>query len=152
MPPLSIRCSGCKSTLRVRPELAGKKVKCPKCGQLVPVPKEEELVEVTAADEEELEEEQEEEGRGRERKKSKYVPCPRCGATGARKVKWTFWGSFYGPAMFTHVRCPECDYAYNGRTGGSNLIPAIVFVAVPLIGILALFGVIIYIFVARGRL
>jgi len=67
-------------------------------------------------------------------------------------VKWTFWGSFYGPAMFTHVRCPECDYAHTGRTGGSNLIPAIVFVAVPLIGILALFGVIIYIFVARGRL
>jgi predicted Zn finger-like uncharacterized protein len=147
---LSIRCPGCKTTLRVRSELAGKKVRCPKCGKVVPVPKEEEeeLVPVTAAAEEREEEEEE---RGA-RKRSKYVPCPRCGAKGARKVKWTFWGSFYGPAMFTHVRCPECDYAYNGRTGGSNLIPAIVFVTVPLLGILALFGVIIYIFISRGRL
>jgi predicted Zn finger-like uncharacterized protein len=148
--PTSIRCPGCKTTLRVRPELAGKKVKCPKCGQLVPVPtEEEELVEVTAVEEDEREEEEEERP---ERKPSKYKPCPRCGAGGARKVKWTAWGSFYGPAMFTHVRCPECDYAYNGRTGGSNLIPAIVFVAVPLMGILALIGVIIYIFIIRGRL
>jgi hypothetical protein len=133
----------------VRPELAGKKVKCPKCGKPVPVPaaEEEELVELTAVDDEELEQEEEEE---RPRKKaSKYKPCPQCGATGARKVKWTWWGSFYGPAMFTHVRCPECEYAYNGRTGGSNLIPAILFVAVPLMGILALIGVIVYIVVTR---
>jgi predicted Zn finger-like uncharacterized protein len=150
--PLSIRCPGCKTTLRVRPELAGKKVKCPKCGKPVPVPaEEEELVEVTAAEEDEREEDEEDEGRP-ERKRSKYKPCPQCGATGARKVKWTWWGSFYGPAMFTHVRCPECDYAYNGRSGGSNLIPAIVFVAVPLIGILALIGFILYIFIIRGRL
>jgi hypothetical protein len=31
------------------------------------------------------------------------------------------------------VRCPECRCTYNGRSGGSNLIPAILFVAVPLI-------------------
>jgi DNA-directed RNA polymerase subunit M/transcription elongation factor TFIIS len=147
--PTSVRCPGCQSTLRVRPELVGKRVKCPKCGKPVQVPaeEEEELVELTAVEEEELEEEEEEE-RPR-RKASKYKPCPQCGATGARKVKWTWWGSFYGPAMFTHVRCPECEYAYNGRTGGSNLIPAIVFVAVPLIGILALIGVIGYIVFTR---
>ncbi len=143
----SIRCPACQSTLRVRPELAGKRVKCPKCGKPVEVPQEEEeLVEVVAVEEEELEEEEEERP---ESKPSKYKPCPRCGAKGARKVKWTPWGSFYGPAMFTHVRCPECEYAYNGRTGGSNLIPAILFVAVPLIGILALIGFIIYIVVIR---
>jgi DNA-directed RNA polymerase subunit M/transcription elongation factor TFIIS len=154
MPPLSIRCPGCKSTLRVRPELAGKKVKCPKCAQLVPVPapKEEELVEVTAA-EDELEEVEDERPRGKAAKgakSGKYVPCPQCGATGAKRVKMTWWGSIYGPALFTHVRCPECDYAYNGRTGGSNLIPAILFVAIPLVGILALIGVILYMLHSRG--
>jgi len=146
----SIRCPGCQSSLRVRPELAGKRVKCPKCGKPVQVPaEEEELVELVAVDEEEEPEEEEEEEERPQRKSSKYKPCPQCGAKGARKVKWTAWGSFYGPAMFTHVRCPECDYAYNGRTGGSNLIPAILFVAVPLMGILALIGVIVYIVVTR---
>jgi DNA-directed RNA polymerase subunit M/transcription elongation factor TFIIS len=148
--PTSIRCPGCHSTLRVRPELAGKRVKCPKCGKPVQVPaeEEEELVELVAVDEVEEPEEEEEEERPRG-KPSKYKPCPQCGAKGARKVTWTAWGSFYGPAMFTHVRCPECEYAYNGRTGGSNLIPAILFVAVPLMGILALIGVIVYIVVTR---
>lgn len=146
----SIRCPGCQSTLRVRPELAGKRVKCPKCGKPVQVPaEEEELVELVAVDEEEEPEEEEEAEERPQRKSSKYKPCPQCGAKGARKVKWTAWGSFYGPALFTHVRCPECDYAYNGRTGGSNLIPAILFVAVPLMGILALIGVIVYIVVTR---
>jgi transposase-like protein len=146
--PTSIRCPGCKSTLRVRPELAGKRVKCPKCGKPVQVPQEEEeLVELVAVEEEELEEV--EDGRP-PRKPSKYKPCPQCGATGARRVKATWWGSFYGPALFTHVRCPECDYAYNGRTGGSNLIPAIVFVTVPLVGIIILLGVIFYLLHSRG--
>jgi hypothetical protein len=62
-----------------------------------------------------------------------FKPCPRCGAEGAKRVLFTPWGSFYGPALFNHVRCPECRCAYNGRSGGSNLIPAILFVAVPLI-------------------
>jgi predicted Zn finger-like uncharacterized protein len=77
------------------------------------------------------EEEDEPEVRPRRRKKASYKPCPRCGARGAERVAWTPWGSFYGPALFTHVRCPECRYAYNGRTGGSNLVPAIIFVTIP---------------------
>jgi hypothetical protein len=158
----------------VRPELAGKKVKCPKCSKIVLVPAEEveELVEVEEKEQriqnkpaqskraEKKEErvqskpakrkrEEEEEEEQTERKSGKYKPCPRCGAKGARKVKWTAWGSFYGPAMFTHVRCPECEYAYNGKTGGSNLIPAIIFVTVPLLGILAAIGFIVYVVVVR---
>src|SRR5262245_40471404 len=61
----------------------------------------------------------EEDEQDRPRRKSSYRPCPRCGARGATRVTWTPWGSFYGPALFTHVRCPECGYAYNGRTGRS---------------------------------
>lgn len=69
-----------------------------------------------------------------------HRPCPRCGARGARRVVFTFWGSFYGPALFHHVRCPECQYAYNGKTGRSNLVPAIVFVTIPALLILAIIG------------
>ena len=65
---------------------------------------------------------------------------------------WTAWGSFYGPAMFTHVCCPDCNYRYNGKTGGSNLIPAILFFTAPLIGILAIIGAVVYILYSRGHL
>ncbi|HTU23033.1 MAG TPA: DUF1583 domain-containing protein [Gemmataceae bacterium] len=37
-PPISLRCSGCEKTLKVKAELAGKKIKCPQCGQVVLVP------------------------------------------------------------------------------------------------------------------
>ncbi len=65
------------------------------------------------------------------RRRPAYVPCPRCGGERQEKVTFTFWGSFYGPAMFNHVRCRKCGYAYNGRTGRSNLLPAILFVTIP---------------------
>jgi DNA-directed RNA polymerase subunit RPC12/RpoP len=68
---------------------------------------------------------------------TEYVPCPRCGARRSERVVFTFWGSFYGPALLTHVQCPKCYYKYNGKTGKSNLIPAIIFVLVPLFLILA---------------
>jgi hypothetical protein len=37
-PPLSFSCEACGKSLKARPELAGKKVKCPGCGRTVPVP------------------------------------------------------------------------------------------------------------------
>src|SRR5262249_24533432 len=36
--PLAVQCAGCGQKLKARAELAGKKVKCPKCGQAVFVP------------------------------------------------------------------------------------------------------------------
>jgi len=36
--PISFACSGCGKTLKAKVELAGKKVKCPQCGQQVIVP------------------------------------------------------------------------------------------------------------------
>ncbi len=74
------------------------------------------------------------------RRGGQWVPCPRCGARGAKRVTWTFWGSFYGPALFNHVRCPQCRYAYNGKTGGSNLVIAILFVSVPAFLIFIILG------------
>jgi predicted Zn finger-like uncharacterized protein len=38
--PIALRCPGCNAALKVKDELAGRKVKCPKCAQPVPVPAE----------------------------------------------------------------------------------------------------------------
>jgi hypothetical protein len=215
--PVTLHCTGCKSTLKVRDDLVGKKIKCPKCATLllVAAEKEEELAPVdvdpdesgeaparksrSRRDDDEEEDrdrrrdrdrdddrrqairtdrdrdrdrrrrdddEEEDDDRDRKRrrdrddadedyeervvKKSKFKRCPRCEAPNPKKVKWTAWGSFYGPAMFSHVQCQECGYCYNGKTGGSNLIPAIIFVTVPLLGILGIIGAIFYVIFSRG--
>jgi predicted Zn finger-like uncharacterized protein len=209
--PVQIQCWECKATLRVRDELAGKKVKCPRCSNLilVPVSSTEEATEVLpsaeaeaitrekaagaarkkappeeeedregitdrpepgrkkgARDEDEEpterhprlradeDEDEEERPRGKGKRKKgepgNYKPCPQCGATGATRVLWTPWGSFYGPAMFCHVKCPDCGHKYNGRSGRSNLIPAIICIIIPLLLILAILGGVAYIFYAQG--
>jgi len=184
---ISLRCTGCQSTLKLRDELAGKRVKCPRCQTVLLVPQpEEELVEV-AVEKRHVKkappEPRKPTGRtGRVQreepvatrknkvqlganeaapvapskkkagKASKYKPCPNCGTDGATRVKWTSWGSFYGPRLFTHVQCPECAYCYNGKTGRSNALAAAMFVLVPLLGILAILGGLGYVLVQRGHL
>jgi predicted Zn finger-like uncharacterized protein len=195
--PVTLKCPKCKSSLRVRDDLAGKKVKCPRCANLILVPvREEEVTEVlnapddgitevkpTAKDKtsvrsarrredqdeereervaskprarpkpppvEDEEEDEEEEERPAKKGKGKFKPCPSCGGTHAEKVLWTPWGSFYGPAMVNHVKCQDCGYCYNGKSGRSNLIPIILFVTAPLLGILGLLGGIAYIFYRQG--
>jgi hypothetical protein len=157
----TVNCPGCKGTFRVRPEQAGKRMKCPKCGGPIQVPaaagEEWEFVEDDAA------EPAQEGGKARRRAaekpaeeaprtkgKKQYEPCPRCDTPDPKKVKFTWWGSAYGPAMFSHVRCRECGYAYNGRTGRSNLIPIILFVTLPALLIVAI--VIVTIFIVINRL
>jgi hypothetical protein len=121
---------------------------CPECGQEVPVGARKCRHCKAWVEQEEPAGEEE----AAPKKKSKFKPCPKCGATGAKRVKWTPWGSFYGPALFNHVRCPECEYAYNGKSGRSNLIPAIILVIIPLVLILGLIYVIYMILVERGRI
>jgi hypothetical protein len=193
--PVSMTCKGCKSTLKVRDDLAGKKVKCPRCASvlIVPRPKGEDFATVEVVDErisdtpahkgrkppprdEEDEDDRPRKGKGKgtgirtdkdrgrkgrsryeeeeddDKPKKKYKPCPRCGATGAKRVLWTPWGSFYGPALFSHVRCPECDYCYNGKSGRSNMIPAAIFVTVPLIGVIGIIAGVFYMLRQRGYL
>jgi DNA-directed RNA polymerase subunit RPC12/RpoP len=36
--PVSFRCSGCRKTLKGKPEMAGKKIRCPECGTMMLVP------------------------------------------------------------------------------------------------------------------
>jgi hypothetical protein len=194
--PVTVTCTGCKSTLKVRDDLAGKKIKCPKCATLVLIPAEdeEELAAVEVApdesgeapapkrrskrDDDEDEEDritdrprrksrrdddddedddrprkrrrsrddddEDDDDRPKKKKKVKYEPCPQCDAPDPQRVKWTAWGSFYGPAMLSHVRCQECGYCYNGKTGRSNVVAATIFVLVPLIGILTIVGAVGY--------
>jgi len=153
-----VACPGCQAKIKVRDEYAGKRVKCPKCGGAVPVPAADEDDEapegaaVTAAPaarkagRRPAADDAPEPDEDAPRKKG-FVPCPRCGAEDPKKVKWTAWGSFYGPAMFHHVRCRDCGYKYNGRSGRSNLLPAIIFLAIPILliaGILGVLGFILY--------
>jgi predicted Zn finger-like uncharacterized protein len=140
--------------LNPEPETARTRA-CPECGKKISVTATTcrfcQTVLEPAEEEEEAVEEEEEEP---ERQRSKYKPCPRCGARGAKRVVWTAWGSFYGPALFSHVRCPKCGYGYNGKSGGSNLIPAIIFVTVPLVGIffiLAGLGYVLYLKLVVGQ-
>jgi DNA-directed RNA polymerase subunit RPC12/RpoP len=143
----TITCPRCGASLQVGNVLEGESVPCPRCQERVaappgteptrPCPECGQLILAAARkcrhckawlDEDD----------DAEVYRTSYQPCPRCGAKGATRVLFTFWGSFYGPALFNHVRCPRCSYAYNGKTGRSNLIPVILFVSVPLALILAI--------------
>jgi predicted Zn finger-like uncharacterized protein len=182
---ISLKCNGCQSTLRVRDELSGKKVKCPRCQTVLVVPKPAEVAVGAAAGQtgaarprtgktgriqatEPAPRRKQAIRTDRDRgqgavppvapsgrtggKPGKYKPCPKCGADGARRVKWTAWGSFYGPRLFTHVACQECGYCYNGKTGRSNLLAAIIFVSMPLLGIVGIIGGIVWMLMQRGYL
>jgi phage FluMu protein Com len=186
----TIPCPGCNATLRLRPELAGKTVKCPRCSHLIEIPAPQNVGTQTAPDEEITEVEPlMEEGEnvpvrkhpcpecGRkiavtatrcpfcqskvepgevleevEGRRSRYVPCPNCDAPNPKKIKMTWWGSFYGAALFHVVRCRECGYSYNGRSGGSLVIPMVFFTVIPAIGIAAVLGLIVYLLKIKNYL
>jgi hypothetical protein len=133
--------------LREAPDAAPvRKWPCPECGRKIAVTATRCKFcqsEVEPGDEREV---------GRRDRDSRFEPCPRCEASDPKKVKMTWWGSFYGAALFHVVRCRECGYSYNGRSGGSLTIPTIFFTVIPAIGIAALIGLIIYLLKSRGHL
>ncbi len=196
----TVSCPGCQTKLKMKPEYAGKKIKCPRCAQMILVP---DARGVTAAPPKVAaakkatpkgraaprEEEDEAAVMTSPRKKKgrqsdmspcpecgemvdndarkcphcrtplevddeeeykKWKKCPECGQKRARRVLWTFWGSFYFTAIFKHVRCEECGTTYNGKTGKSNLGPAVICVSVPLLAIAAIGHVILWIIRDRG--
>lgn len=167
---LAVTCPFCQTALRVRDEHAGKQVRCPRCSRLIQVASPEPMAETAVQEVQSTErigsevrlracphcgKQVPEEARkcrycknwldevepaAENEPPAQYKPCPRCGGHRAERILWTPWGSFYGPALFTHVRCLKCNYKYNGKTGRPNTIAAIVFVAVPLLGIVAILG------------
>jgi hypothetical protein len=95
-------------------------------------------------DEEEDEDEEEYQPRG------KYKPCPKCGTRNPEEVLWTAWGSFYGPKLFHHVRCADCGYGYNGRTGRSNIGPISICITVPLLLIIGIVLAVFFMLKSKG--
>jgi predicted Zn finger-like uncharacterized protein len=161
--PLDVKCPGCSAAFKVKDEHAGKKMKCPKCAKIVPIPaKDEDVIEeVEVVDDDASKEEapaalfdfDEQFGQPAGKKKKgpastpdrpkgptwgKYMPCPNCQGREAKRVKWTWWGSFWGPKLFTHVRCQDCGVCFNGKTGDTNVIPMVLFVVIPLVLIVIL--------------
>ena len=67
---------------------------------------------------------------------NEYAPCPKCRSTGAERMKFTWWGGILGPKVLTHVKCPACGHAYNGKTGRDNTTGIVIYSVI--IGILAL--------------
>lgn len=71
---------------------------------------------------------------------SQFVPCPRCGNPYPQKVGYTWWGGILGANLFHHVRCPNCKYEYDGKTGKSNQgkITAYILVSVGIVLVIIL--------------
>jgi predicted nucleic-acid-binding Zn-ribbon protein len=74
---------------------------------------------------------------------SPYKPCPKCAATQAQPIGFTWWGGVLGPKLFTHVKCQNCGLAYNGKTGRSNVQAIAIYLGVSaVIGVAA--GIILF--------
>lgn len=58
---------------------------------------------------------------------SQYAPCPKCNASGAERISFTWWGGLIGPRILTHVKCPGCGYSYNGKTGRDNTVGIVIY-------------------------
>jgi ribosomal protein L37AE/L43A len=152
--PRIVHCPKCDKALRVR-GAAGKKLRCPKCQKIFAAPADDpEVIEDVQEVVEDVIDEavDDEDERDEVRRKSRWHPCPKCDSDRIKKVKFTFWGSFLGPALLAHVRCQDCGCTFNGRSGRSNLIPAILFVSVPVAGIGALLYWAYTMLVQRGQL
>jgi ribosomal protein S27E len=141
---IHLSCPSCGKNLSVRDEYAGQTMLCPGCSGQLTVPSGANPPDVVQP--KPRREAEEPRRRPRRRRDDEdyrdtgFVPCPKCAGRRAERVLFTFWGSFYMPALLTHVRCPDCGATYNGKTGGSNLGWAIGCFTVPLIIILAILG------------
>jgi hypothetical protein len=59
--------------------------------------------------------------------------CPKCNATSASKVSFTWWGGALGPKLFSVVKCHQCGAQYNGKTGATLTKVIIGYQAVALV-------------------
>ena len=76
-----------------------------------------------------------------------YVPCPKCGAADPKTLNFTWWGGALGPKLLTHVKCLNCGYKYNGKSGKDNTTGiAIYFVVVGAIAFVLTFVAVAFLF------
>lgn len=64
-----------------------------------------------------------------------HVACPKCGAVDPKTLNFTWWGGALGPKLLSHVKCLNCGYKYNGKTGKDNTTGIVIYFAVA--GVLA---------------
>ena len=77
-----------------------------------------------------------------------YVACPKCGATDPKTLNFTWWGGALGPKLLTQVKCVDCGYKYNGKSGKDNTAGiAIYFVVVGALAFVLMF--VAFAFLAR---
>jgi hypothetical protein len=62
-----------------------------------------------------------------------YARCPKCSATDAQQVGFTWWGSLLGATLLNHVQCQSCGTQYNGKTGSSNDAAIAIYTAVSVV-------------------
>jgi hypothetical protein len=74
---------------------------------------------------------------------NEYAPCPKCRIAGAERMSFTWWGGLIGPRVLTHVKCPGCGHAYNGKTGRDNTTGIIIYSVI--VGIVVLGFVVVLI-------
>ena len=142
----SVQCPGCQKLLKVSEHLAGTNVRCPSCGSSVEVRDIPVVTEVEAVPGPRRADGRipcPECGQPISPKAKKcprcrtwldlaappqdavaefaYPPCPNCHSRDVRKLTWTIWGSFYGPAVLGLVRCNRCRQTFSRRTGQPNL-------------------------------
>jgi len=78
----------------------------------------------------------------RKRRKSagEWAECPKCGASDATRVRWTWWGGLVGPMIINTVRCNDCGTKYNGVHGDSNTTRIVIYTAVAAVISLVIIG------------
>jgi hypothetical protein len=64
-------------------------------------------------------------------------------------MSFTWWGGVIGPKVLTHVKCPRCGHAYNGKTGRDNTTGIVIYSVV--VAVIA-FGLVGFMFTALGVL
>ena len=58
---------------------------------------------------------------------TQYAPCPKCNATTAEKMSFTWRGGVIGPKVLSHVKCGSCSAQYNGKSGKDNTTGIIIY-------------------------
>jgi uncharacterized protein (DUF983 family) len=80
---------------------------------------------------------------------SQFAPCPKCKASNAEKISFTWWGGLLGPKILKHVKCLSCGTKYNGKTGRDNTTGIIIYSLV--VGV-AVFFLMLVLFAVAGLL
>ena len=58
------------------------------------------------------------------------IACPRCSCPYSQPVNFTWWGGVLGPKLLSHVKCTNCGFGYNAKTGRPNTTGIIIYTVI----------------------